>query len=302
MSNNKRPATKQRPWEQGAETAGALSFGSWLRRQRELREITLREIADSSKISLRYLEALEGDRFDVLPASVFARGFLREYAKYVGLNADEVVNHYLYAQQSLEPEAPAPGKAPPRRAASSLTYVLLFVAALVALVGVVSFSAFWAERERSQAAPPTVIAPPVAAPMVIAPPVEAPPVVEPEPSAPLRVELDFTGECWFEARVDGQRPRAETRIQGETLRLDAQEKVVLTLGNATTVRIAVNGHPLEVPLPAGQVVVHDLLIDLATAARLGGTVPPSAAGTPPPATIPTAPAAPPAPPTTRPLP
>ena len=51
-----------------------------------MREISLREIAERTKISLRYLEALEEDRFDLLPAPVFAQGFLREYARYVGLN------------------------------------------------------------------------------------------------------------------------------------------------------------------------------------------------------------------------
>ncbi|HMB52011.1 MAG TPA: helix-turn-helix domain-containing protein, partial [Thermoanaerobaculia bacterium] len=102
----------RRPMRSGAEAgAGAAlaeagsaagppgegAFGAWLRRQREIREIDLREIADKTKISLRYLKAMEQDRFEVLPAPIFARGFLREYARYVGLDADEVVNYYLAA-------------------------------------------------------------------------------------------------------------------------------------------------------------------------------------------------------------
>ena len=78
------------------------SFGDWLRRQREMREISLRDIAERTKISLRYLEAMEEDRFDLLPAPIFAKGFLREYARYVGLSPDEVVNHYLSVQQPEE--------------------------------------------------------------------------------------------------------------------------------------------------------------------------------------------------------
>ena len=66
------------------------SFGEWLRRQREMLEISLRDIADRTKISLRYLEAMEADRFDLLPAPIFAKGFLREYARYVGLSPDDV--------------------------------------------------------------------------------------------------------------------------------------------------------------------------------------------------------------------
>src|SRR5215213_3364913 len=91
------------PWDKSGPVEGG-SFGEWLRRQREMREINLRDIADRTKISLRYLEAMEADRFDLLPAPIFAKGFLREYARYVGLSPDEVVNHYLAVQQQQSPE------------------------------------------------------------------------------------------------------------------------------------------------------------------------------------------------------
>src|SRR5215212_9772661 len=90
---------RQPPWDKPPEAETTAAFGDWLRRQREMREISLRDIADRTKISLRYLQAMEDDRFDLLPAPIFAKGFLREYARYVGLNPDEVVNHYLSVQQ-----------------------------------------------------------------------------------------------------------------------------------------------------------------------------------------------------------
>src|SRR5215218_7805528 len=93
-AGGKRP-NRQPPWEKEAVSTESSSFGDWLRRQRELREISLRDIAERTKISLRYLEAMEADRFDLLPAPLFAKGFLREYARYVGLSPDDVVNHYL---------------------------------------------------------------------------------------------------------------------------------------------------------------------------------------------------------------
>ncbi len=93
------------PWDKNAAEAEPGSFGHWLRRQRELREISLRDIAERTKISLRYLEAMEDDRFDLLPAPVFAKGFLREYARYVGLSPDEVVNHWLSVQPVEEGES-----------------------------------------------------------------------------------------------------------------------------------------------------------------------------------------------------
>lgn len=99
MPGAEKSQSRQPPWDGGVD-AEAVPFGGWLRRQRELRQVSLREIADVTKISIRYLEALEEDRFDVLPAPVFAKGFLREYARYVGLDPDEVVNTYLTAQDS----------------------------------------------------------------------------------------------------------------------------------------------------------------------------------------------------------
>jgi cytoskeleton protein RodZ len=143
----KRPG-RQPPWDKGGEPE-AGSFGTWLRRQRELREISLRDVADRTKISLRYLEAMEEDRFDLLPAPVFAKGFLREYARYVGLSPDEVVNHWLAVQQSGErPE----GEEEEEAAAISrrrLSRVLVLLALLV-LAAVAGFAYYW---QKHHAAP-----------------------------------------------------------------------------------------------------------------------------------------------------
>lgn len=142
-----------------------LSFGAWLRHQREARSVSMREIADNSKISLRYLEALEQDRFDVLPAPVFARGFLREYARVVGLNPDEVVNLYLVALEersegSRRIERPKPMRAESAsKAPSSLGYGLLLGLAVVLFVGIAALLSFLAERRRGAPTESRLVAP-----------------------------------------------------------------------------------------------------------------------------------------------
>src|SRR5213082_2507700 len=73
------------------------SFGEELKREREIRGISLKEIADDTKISKRFLEALERNDHKTLPAPVFTRGFVRQYARYLGLNAEDMVNRYNYA-------------------------------------------------------------------------------------------------------------------------------------------------------------------------------------------------------------
>ncbi|HXH92200.1 MAG TPA: helix-turn-helix domain-containing protein, partial [Thermoanaerobaculia bacterium] len=73
------------------------SFGEELRREREIRGISLKEIADATKISKRFLEAIERNDHKTLPAPVFTRGFVREYARYLGLSSEEMVNRYNFA-------------------------------------------------------------------------------------------------------------------------------------------------------------------------------------------------------------
>jgi transcriptional regulator with XRE-family HTH domain len=106
------------------------SFGETLKRERELREISLRQISEATKINIRYLEALEANRFDALPGGLFNKGFIRAYAIFVGIDAEAMVDSYLHevsARQRGTTEAAAraspnlhrPAEIPPRRAAHS---------------------------------------------------------------------------------------------------------------------------------------------------------------------------------------
>ena len=267
MPGAEKSQNRQPPWDGGADSE-PIPFGGWLRRQRELRQVSLREIADVTKISIRYLEALEDDRFDVLPAPVFAKGFLREYARYVGLDPDEVVNTYLTAQSEARPEESTESR-PPRSKRSSREWTsgLLLALAVVVVLALVALVAFYAERSRE--APPPV-PPAIATP----PPAALPePVVEAEATvaqAPLVVTMDFAEDCWVEATVDGQRRLSELHVQGESLMLEADELVVLTLGNARAVRIEVNGRQYQMEVGAGR-IARDVRIDLETVRQLAGT-------------------------------
>jgi cytoskeleton protein RodZ len=70
------------------------SFGENLRREREMRGVTLEEIAESTKISTRLLRALEQEHFSDLPGGVFTRSFIRHYADYLGLDSEHVLAEY----------------------------------------------------------------------------------------------------------------------------------------------------------------------------------------------------------------
>ena len=280
-------AKRPTPWDKPSEPESA-SFGDWLRRQREMREISLRDIADRTKISLRYLQAMEDNRFDLLPAPIFAKGFLREYARYVGLSPDEVVNHYLAVQQpKVEDEAvkkdqtlsgqilsgqtfsgtnlshQKPHRHKPVR---SWTYGLFLLLSVLVLVGLVAALAWYAEKRREEpradATPPPIAAPPEAEVAPVAAPMPTPE----EPRAPLEVTLDFTGSCWVEVVTDGKPLLSEERVQGESLPIEAQQSVLVKLGDAGAAEIQVNGLPY--PLNGQKGEVREVLIDLETVRQL----------------------------------
>ena len=73
------------------------SFGEKLRLEREKRAITLEQISLSTKIGMRMLQALEEEKFNQLPGGIFNKGFVRAYAKHVGLDEDQAVADYLEA-------------------------------------------------------------------------------------------------------------------------------------------------------------------------------------------------------------
>lgn len=255
------------PWEKSGPAEGG-SFGEWLRRQREMREISLRDIADRTKISLRYLEAMEADRFDLLPAPIFAKGFLREYARYVGLSPDEVVNHYLAVHQPEELDQPGDAtliamERKRRKKGRSWTWGLFLLLAGALLLGLVALASWLVDRNEPAADPP----PQVVAPQPVQQPVAAPPPVAPEaPKAPLEVTLDFEADCWVRVIVDGKPELEEQRVQGEALQFDAQESVAVKLGNAAAAVIQVNGYPFEFDKTPGKVV--EVVIDLETVRAL----------------------------------
>jgi flagellar biosynthesis protein FlhG len=69
--------------------------GADLRRRREARGLSLRHIASVTKIGMRYLEYIEEDRFALLPAPVYLRGFLQEYARLVGIDQRLAAEAYM---------------------------------------------------------------------------------------------------------------------------------------------------------------------------------------------------------------
>lgn len=76
------------------------SFGENLKREREMRGITLEEISAATKISIRFLKSIESDEFSALPGGIFRRSFVRAYARYLGLEEDPLIEEYQLAAKT----------------------------------------------------------------------------------------------------------------------------------------------------------------------------------------------------------
>lgn len=72
----------------------AISIGEKLRLERETRGIALRDISEQTRISMRYLEAIESDDYRRLPGGIFNRSFIRAYAKFVGYDEQAAIEEY----------------------------------------------------------------------------------------------------------------------------------------------------------------------------------------------------------------
>lgn len=75
----------------------ATSFGEQLRAAREARNITLRDVSEQTRISMRYLEAIETDDYSRLPGGIFNKSFIKSYARYIGFNENEALEGYARA-------------------------------------------------------------------------------------------------------------------------------------------------------------------------------------------------------------
>jgi cytoskeletal protein RodZ len=116
------------------------SLGSYLRRHREERRISIPELSRVTRIPQASLEAIEADRFDELPGEVFARGFLRAYAQAVGLRAEDVMATYTSSRR-VAFVTPLPMQTPltaarekqGRRFGVAMAFVLLLILLSLAL-------------------------------------------------------------------------------------------------------------------------------------------------------------------------
>ncbi len=275
------------PDQQPQAQSDLASFGEELRREREIRGISLKEIADATKISKRFLEALERNDHRTLPAPVFTRGFVREYSRYLGLSVDEMVTRYnvaAAADDRIEKSAhlerlvqpPVIEGEPPKNVKAQVTTArryLNFVALLIVIAALASI-AWWAlqhkrdyfdlTRETVPAASATAprVTKPVAQPVVPLPP--------PEPE-PLKLTIELTDDSWIDLQVDGQTVMRDDYRAGTRDAFTANNTFTFKrIGDAAAVTLMLNGRQIP-PLGRPGHVVKNLVLDRTYLEKLNAT-------------------------------
>lgn len=224
------------------------SIGQELKRERELRGISLKEIADSTKINLRFLRALEEDRFDLLPEKFFTRGIIRTYAKYLGLDEQSVLNTYLESQKIQEtqeaadedkkPEVTKTLELPAKEKKISLLFALM-VLIILALIIVMYFVFRKGENpppapSQTQSLPQKTQEKPATLPSVA----QEEPIIKQEE---LNIEIQVNQETWLEIFADQEMLDSGIKAPGERFQFKARQEFLIHIGNAGGITYTLNG-------------------------------------------------------------
>lgn len=241
------------------------SLGQELKKQRESRNISIDEMASSTKIVSRYLEALEQDRFDAMPGGFFVRGILRTYAMYVGLDENEVLEKYRAAGVLDEParaKAQAPRGLPDTAEKRKIAPWLM--AGVAVLVVIAVFSVLTRPR-RARAVHP-VSKPAAALPQTQTRTGPAPAVGKPTPAvekpAPVKEEwkgltmdISFQEPTWLQIYADGALKIYGLYPPGDKAQVQAEKEIlVAVVGNAGGMTFLLNGQPGKILGRTGEVL------------------------------------------------
>lgn len=244
------------------------SVGRILREARETQGMTLDDAASRLRLMHRQIEAMESDDFENLGQAVFARGFVRNYARLLGLAHEPLLARMDGAP--AEPVIVTQADLPPQRSwLASPWLILLLLAALAAVV--VPLTIYWWLNGEDEAAAPAEPAMAQSAPSqpeaqaadtASAPEAPAGPAALAAPAAPVNasddaatpisaaarsvLHIEFGGESWVEIKdASGRMLHRQLNQPGTRVDIPGQPPFDVVIGNAAQVRVTYNGRPID---------------------------------------------------------
>jgi len=236
-------------------------FGERLKRERELREVSLEEVAKSTRIGSRFLEALENEQWEKLPGGIFNRGFVRAIAHYLGLSEEDLLSEYDLARAEQKAETPLPQESsiprPPIWIPIAAIFLLLGVMTALFYGGRYGWRRYTAYRAAkhsgSEPAPSQALAPSSGATI--------PGAADPTSSSTMAaLDLSVSTSAATRVRVlaDGKLQLDAELPAGETRHFSANQKFEVTAGDSSAVLLELNGQampPLGAPGASGTMVL-----------------------------------------------
>ena len=242
----------------------AASFGEQLRLAREARGVSLREISEQTRISMRYLEAIESDDYKRLPGGIFNKSFIKAYAKYIGFDEGEALEAYARTsrEQGGAPDEVTSTPYQPRvytdgQSRSPLVTLLLTVLVLGILSLGVYAAVHWyqrrtAEQQQNGGAP--------AQPTQQNAPAQTAAAEQPAPTDKLHVQVTARGSgVWLSVSADDdRRPVFQNILAAEQSReFDPAQSLRIKYAqvNARSLEVKINGRAARVPADKSEMLI-----------------------------------------------
>jgi cytoskeleton protein RodZ len=240
------------------------NFGERLKRERELREVSPNEVVVATRISLRFLEALENEDWGKLPGGVFNRGFVRAIARYLGLDEEHLLAEYDLARGAQSAESPSNPEnripQPPKWIVMAFALgALVLVAALVAagVYGWRRYSAYRRGKPSSAVTSQPVATQPVSLTAGASPPAN---------SAQLDLSVSTSKATRVRILADGKLALDSEIPAGQNRHFSAQTAFAVTAADSGAVLLELNGQampPIGSPGASGTIVLSQKDLRLA---------------------------------------
>ncbi len=225
------------------------SLGKYFKRERESKKISLKEVAENTKVRGQILRAIEEDQHDLLPSFTYVKGFLLSYAKFLRLDANKVLS--LYPKGLEEEPVPHPPKRPPKKILWNKKQTWVVGGIIVAsLIGFYFFSSYLFKTSLKPAPEKPVVEEKLH-------PTPSPSLTE-TPSIPggkpFFLQLKAVEETWVSLQVNGQSEKEMTLKPGESISVQASDRIRMILGNAGGLDLILNGKSMEKFGKSGEVI------------------------------------------------
>lgn len=252
--------------------------GDILRSEREKQRLTIKDVENETSIRALYIEAIEKGDQKVLPSEVYVKGFIRNYADFLHLDADALARQYREEIHGIEEAAPVVAAIPvaeggehgpfssgsdfrERVQKSHRTQNILVTVGVILIAFIGSIYYFFGDEPAAKQKPNSAASggmirqePPVVRSSASSSKESVSPAAEPSMESAtaaaasvnrgVEVSAKFTGRCWIQAVTDGKVVYEGTAEPNQTLSWKGADRIAVTVGNAGAVDIVYNGRSL----------------------------------------------------------